>query len=609
VRNWGTSNYNSNGFANKTSMPSGSMSATFDEDGKVLSASGSVSQQDFFSGRAFSHLDGIGHGAKGGEGAAVLVAKRDVSRDRLGTFQGSVTTSISPVVNTNSTTGETTLAFDDGDPVITGTKYGYQNETDNRTVYQIFHGSVSASGNSFLVTDSGDLPEGESSSTNMLLPETDFGVDSSYGNPIVGLAPWEGFDAPFTSSGTWPGGANSSGGGGSSGGGNNGAQPGDSPLTLGTGNNLDLGMFSSAYGYKGETVGASFAWQLPTTGTPTEPTSFGDAVFNSGNFQSPQEPGNSNNGVTLPDESSIDAVLRAYRELFGADDRLLRAAEAAGVGFYHQDIDWSGGKLYSVWTRGTPVPWPYSAPELQDTDAIYLDDSVTDPFLAAVQLRAALWDGLGRWANMRNEYGLHSGKELDDFQTLTEAQREHWAKVADEFGELVETGVSVIDIVDIGMAINDLAEGEKGSYIRAAVTVLPFIPGTAVRRIGKYAFIPGEFVQKLSADLANSLKKADIPNPYPVAAQAHHIFPVHLWGSELAHRLRNWGIDLNAAENGMWLPAADYAGRLAPIHRGGHTKAYYEWVEDLLNQATTREDALRILEDIKDQLERGIRGL
>ncbi|MEQ1902866.1 MAG: hypothetical protein ABL888_01610 [Pirellulaceae bacterium] len=269
----------------QTSLPSGSMSATFDEDGKALTASGSVSHVNLISGRAFSHLGGTGHGAKGGEGAAVLVAKREVSRDRLGEFQGSVTHTISPVVNTNSTTGETALAFNEPPPVITGTKYGYQNEMDKRSVYQIFHGTVTADNNSFLVTDSGDVPQGESSSTNMLLPETDFGVDSSYGNPITGLTPWGGFDAPFTTNGGWPDVPNDTGE----------PPPGTSPLTLGTGNNLDLGMFSSAYGYKGETVGASFAWQLTNTGTPPSDANSpnGDAVFNSGNFQSPQEPGGS----------------------------------------------------------------------------------------------------------------------------------------------------------------------------------------------------------------------------------------------------------------------------------------------------------------------------
>ncbi|MEQ1905930.1 MAG: hypothetical protein ABL888_17200, partial [Pirellulaceae bacterium] len=137
VRHWGTSDYHSNGFVTQTSLPSGSMSATFDEDGKVVSASGSVTHVNLFSGRAFSHLGGTGHGAKGGEGAAVLVAKREVSRDRLGEFQGSVTHTISPVVNTNSTTGETTLAFHKPAPVIKGSKYGYQNEMDKRSVYQL----------------------------------------------------------------------------------------------------------------------------------------------------------------------------------------------------------------------------------------------------------------------------------------------------------------------------------------------------------------------------------------------------------------------------------------------------------------------------------------
>ncbi|MFN6104234.1 MAG: AHH domain-containing protein, partial [Planctomycetaceae bacterium] len=30
------------------------------------------------------------------------------------------------------------------------------------------------------------------------------------------------------------------------------------------------------------------------------------------------------------------------------------------------------------------------------------------------------------------------------------------------------------------------------------------------------------------------------------------------------------GIDLNGAENGVWLPSQDYPGRIASIHRGWH---------------------------------------
>jgi hypothetical protein len=459
VRNWGTSNYNSNGFATKTSMPSGSMSATFDEDGKVLSASGSVTHQDFFSGRAFSHLDGIGHGAKGGEGAAVLVAKRDVSRDRLGTFQGSVTTSISPVVNTNSTTGETTLAFDDGDPVITGTKYGYQNETDNRTVYQIFHGSVSASGNSFLVTDSGDLPEGESSSTNMLLPETDFGVDSSYGNPIAGLAPWEGFDAPFTSSGTWPGGANGSGGGGSSGGGSNGPQPGDSPLTLGTGNQIDLGLFSSAYGYKGETVGASFAWQLPNTGTPTDPTNFGDAVFNSGNLLN-------NGGTNETDGQSVqlspgDLIKEILVAKYGMNDPYVWA------------FLYSGGRIevFDFWFFSGNTDF-YEDSDAEFAPVFQLDDNLAvNPFAAADIVYQMLQD----------HEDASFGKFVHNNDLVAQAKRRTGlaaARAADRSEEVFRMAMSACDAADFVMAMHDLTDKKiptQQKLLIAALVAIPFV--------------------------------------------------------------------------------------------------------------------------------------
>lgn len=309
------------------------------------------------------------------------------------------------------------------------------------------------------------------------------------------------------------------------------------------------------------------------------------------------------------DADFLNEVMTAYAEIFGTNDRILAAAQRAGVVFRHEDIDWSGGKLYSLFNRGTALPWPYSAPELKDSDVIYLDDSLTDPWIAAVQLRAALWEGLGKWPKMRTEYGILPGQEVEDLETLIQSQREYWVQVAYEFKELVLTGVSVIDVVDIGLAANDVLEGEEGSFLRAGIAVIPFVPAGSVKRIGKKAFIGGDVILKLSADLATALKKAEIPNPYPVAAQAHHIFPVKFWGTELGRKLHGWGIDLNGVDNGMWLPAKDFDGRLAPLHRGDHTKNYYDYVYDSLSRATTKERVIATLNIIRAELEGGKIGL
>ncbi|MCZ2340645.1 MAG: AHH domain-containing protein [Bacteroidales bacterium] len=84
------------------------------------------------------------------------------------------------------------------------------------------------------------------------------------------------------------------------------------------------------------------------------------------------------------------------------------------------------------------------------------------------------------------------------------------------------------------------------------------------------------------------------PNPYPVRAEAHHIFGVELFDTPLGKRLHSWGIDLNSPANGVWLPRHDYAGRVASIHRGRTASAYTNEVVTRLNVANNKDEALEI---------------
>jgi RHS repeat-associated protein len=101
------------------------------------------------------------------------------------------------------------------------------------------------------------------------------------------------------------------------------------------------------------------------------------------------------------------------------------------------------------------------------------------------------------------------------------------------------------------------------------------------------------------------LRSALGANPYPVAAQAHHILPVSQFNTRLGQKLQNWGINLNSAVNGVLLPSRDYDRRIASIHSGAHLETYTRDVTDLLSVATNREDALRILANIKERLLNG----
>ncbi len=106
-----------------------------------------------------------------------------------------------------------------------------------------------------------------------------------------------------------------------------------------------------------------------------------------------------------------------------------------------------------------------------------------------------------------------------------------------------------------------------------------------------------------SRKLARNLEKAG--KLRPPGHQAHHIVPDsegRYEGAEEARRiLEKFKIGINSAENGVWLPGKPGIGPGA-YHQGLHTKEYYRWVYDLLREATTRQEAVDILERIARRL-------
>jgi len=62
------------------------------------------------------------------------------------------------------------------------------------------------------------------------------------------------------------------------------------------------------------------------------------------------------------------------------------------------------------------------------------------------------------------------------------------------------------------------------------------------------------------------------------------------------------GVDINEAANGVFLPAVrNYVGQVAN-HLTLHTQAYYRAVNDALQHVEVRQDALDILEHIRNGL-------
>jgi len=68
--------------------------------------------------------------------------------------------------------------------------------------------------------------------------------------------------------------------------------------------------------------------------------------------------------------------------------------------------------------------------------------------------------------------------------------------------------------------------------------------------------------------------------------------------------LTKFGIGINDAVNGVFLPAnrAAAAGGSAIAHSATHTNAYYNAVNVLLGQATTRQEAIEALKYISSKL-------
>jgi A nuclease family of the HNH/ENDO VII superfamily with conserved AHH len=66
--------------------------------------------------------------------------------------------------------------------------------------------------------------------------------------------------------------------------------------------------------------------------------------------------------------------------------------------------------------------------------------------------------------------------------------------------------------------------------------------------------------------------------------------------------LKNFGIGINDAANGVFLPHRERNDKLGAHHRSVHTKRYYLEVDEWLQRARTREEAIAILNDIYQQL-------
>lgn len=154
--------------------------------------------------------------------------------------------------------------------------------------------------------------------------------------------------------------------------------------------------------------------------------------------------------------------------------------------------------------------------------------------------------------------------------------------------------------------------GPEGSPVQPSVTwEQPLSPSVEARGTSTTPSARSNatnFVQSAPSSrlLGESLEAAGTVRPGGSAA--HHIVA---GGSGRAADARavltRFGIDINAADNGVFLPAnlssANPGG--AAVHSTIHTAAYYDEVNLLLGQATTRGEAIEALDFIRQQLQSG----
>jgi len=106
-----------------------------------------------------------------------------------------------------------------------------------------------------------------------------------------------------------------------------------------------------------------------------------------------------------------------------------------------------------------------------------------------------------------------------------------------------------------------------------------------------------------SRALARNLEKAG--KPRPDGHSAHRIVAADDWRATEARRiLDSFGIKINDAVNGVWLPYRA-PGAKGVRHASLHTNKYYKEVEKLLRKATTGEGAVQALERIGHRLSEG----
>jgi len=150
------------------------------------------------------------------------------------------------------------------------------------------------------------------------------------------------------------------------------------------------------------------------------------------------------------------------------------------------------------------------------------------------------------------------------------------------------TGCSIIE------AICGLGPEERGIYLAAALG--PFVGGKTLKNLANAADIIKAERSASSRILRRNLIEAGYA-AQPGSVTHHMVAGADRRAANARAILQRYGIGIDDAENGVFLPGT--------VHAGVHGDTYYQRVDALLTNATSREEVIAVLNDIRYQLQTG----
>ena len=171
-------------------------------------------------------------------------------------------------------------------------------------------------------------------------------------------------------------------------------------------------------------------------------------------------------------------------------------------------------------------------------------------------------------------------------------------------------GKTAVDSFSTGFMLGGIAFGAKSavdaiSSYNKVTSLTSKATNTSNSSSNSLSQTSSQEIEKANSKvLRNNMINSGIAEPdYPNAA--HHIVAGNSPKAEQARQvLRRFGIGINDANNGVFLPAVKDVSSAA-YHPSLHTKEYYDVVNDALSVASSKSDVINILNDTSSQLING----